>query len=99
MARKMRERVIEVLDNYPITRDVENPDTMIFCLMLMEDGLINKHQAKEIYDKYSINNVVKSRQEIQNKSNMYEPREETKEKRRVAFMDLRHKWRKGKFKV
>ena len=73
MARKMRERVIEVLDNYPITRDVENPDTMIFCLMLMEDGLINKHQAKEIYDKYSINNVVKSRQEIQNKSNMYEP--------------------------
>lgn len=99
MARRMRERVIEVLDNYPITRDVENPDTMIFYLMLMEDGLINKHQAKEIYDKYSINNVVKSRQEIQNKSNMYEPREETKEKRRVAFMDLRHKWRKGKFKV
>ena len=99
MARRMRERVIEVLDNYPIMRDVENPDTMIFCLMLMEDGLINKHQAKEIYDKYSINNVVKSRQEIQNKSNMYEPREETKEKRRVAFMDLRHKWRKGKFKV
>lgn len=99
MARRMRERVIEVLDNYPITRDVENPDTMIFCLMLMEDGLINKHQAKKIYDKYSINNVVKSRQEIQNKSNMYEPREETKEKRRVAFMDLRHKWRKGKFKV
>lgn len=99
MARRMRERVIEVLDNYPITRDVENPDTMIFCLMLMEDGLINKYQAKEIYDKYSINNVVKSRQEIQNKSNMYEPREETKEKRHVAFMDLRHKWRKGKFKV
>lgn len=99
MARRMRERVIEVLDNYPITRDVENPDTMIFCLMLMEDGIIDKYKAKEIYDKYSINNVVKSRQEIQNKSNMYEPRKETKEKRRVAFMDLRHKWRKGKFKV
>ena len=99
MARRMRERVIEVLDNYPITRDVENPDTMIFCLMLMEDGIIDKYKAKEIYDKYSINNVVKSRQEIQNKSNMYAPREETKEKRRVAFMDLRHKWRKGKFKV
>ena len=99
MARRMRERVIEVLDNYPITRDVENPDTMIFCLMLMEDGIIDKYKAKEIYDKYSINNVVKSRQEIQNKSKMYEPREETKEKRRVAFMDLRHKWRKGKFKV
>ena len=73
MARRMRERVIEVLDNYPITRDVENPDTMIFCLMLMEDGIIDKYKAKEIYDKYSINNVVKSRQEIQNKSNMYEP--------------------------
>lgn len=71
MARRMRERVIEVLDNYPITRDVENPDTMIFCLMLMEDGIIDKYKAKEIYDKYSINNVVKSRQEIQNKSNMY----------------------------
>ena len=99
MARRMRERVIEVLDNYPITRDVENPDTMIFCLMLMEDGIIDKYKAKEIYDKYSINNVVKSRQEIQNKSNMYEPREETKEKCRVAFMDMRHKWRKGKFKV
>ena len=68
MARRMRERVIEVLDNYPITRDVENPDTMIFCLMLMEDGIIDKYKAKEIYDKYSINNVVKSRQEIQNKS-------------------------------
>ena len=41
MARRMRERVIEVLDNYPITRDVENPDTMIFCLMLMEDVIID----------------------------------------------------------
>ena len=71
MARRMRERVIEVLDNYPITRDAENPDTMIFCLMLMEDGIIDKYKAKEIYDKYSINNVVKSTQEIQNKSNMY----------------------------
>ena len=99
MARRMRERVIEVLDNYPITRDVENPDTMVFCLMLMEDGLIDKHQAKEIYDRYSINNVVKARQKIQNKDNMFEPREETKEKRRVAFMDMRHKWRKGEFKV
>lgn len=95
----MKKRVINILDNYHVTRDAENPDTMIFCLMLMEDGLINKHQAKEIYDKYSINNVVKSRQEIQNKENMFEPCEETKEKRRVAFMDMRHKWRKGKFKV
>ena len=99
MARKMRERVIEVLDNYPITRDVENPDTMVFCLILMEDGLIDKYKAKEIYDRYSINNVVKARQKIQNKDNVFEPREETKEKRRVAFMDMRHKWRKGKFKV
>ena len=97
--REMKKRVINILDNYHVTRDAENPDTMIFCLMLMEDGLINKHQAKEIYDKYSINNVVKSRQEIQNKENMFEPCEETKEKRRVAFMDMRHKWRKGKFKV
>lgn len=97
--REMKKRVINILDNYRVTRDVENPDTMIFCLMLMEDGLIDKHQAKEIYDKYSINNVVKARQKIQNKDNMFEPREETKEKRRVAFMDMRHKWRKGKFKV
>ena len=95
----MKKRVINILDNYRVTRDVENPDTMIFCLMLMEDGLINKHQAKKIYDRYSINNVVKARQRIQNKDNMFEPREETKEKRRVAFMDMRHKWRKGKFKV
>lgn len=72
---------------------------MVFCLILMEDGLIDKHKAKEIYDRYSINNVVKARQKIQNKDNMFEPSEETKEKRRVAFMDLRHKWRKGKFKV
>ena len=97
--REMKKRVINILDNYPVTRDAENPDTMIFCLMLMEDGIIDKYKAKEIYDKYSINNVVKSRQEIQNKDNMFEPREETKEKRRVAFMDMRHKWRKGKFKV
>lgn len=97
--REMKKRVINILDNYHVTRDAENPDTMIFCLMLMEDGLINKHQAKEIYDKYSINNVVKSRQEIQNKENMFEPCDETKEKRRVAFIDMRHKWRKGKFKV
>lgn len=97
--REMKKRVINILDNYRVTRDVENPDTMIFCLMLMEDGLINKHQAKKIYDRYSINNVVKARQRIQNKDNMFEPREETKEKRRVAFMDMRHKWRKGKFKV
>lgn len=97
--REMKKRVINILDNYRVTRDVENPDTMIFCLMLMEDGLIDKHQAKEIYDRYSINNVVKARQKIQNKDNMFEPCEETKEKRRVAFMDMRHKWRKGKFKV
>lgn len=97
--REMKKRVIEILDNYPVTRDTENPDTMVFCLMLMEDGLIDKHKAKEIYDKYSINNVVKARQKIQNKDNMFEPCEETKEKRRVAFMDMRHKWRKGKFKV
>lgn len=97
--REMKKRVIEILDNYPVTRDTENPDTMVFCLILMEDGLIDKHKAKEIYDRYSINNVVKARQKIQNKDNMFEPREETKEKRRVAFMDMRHKWRKGKFKV
>lgn len=97
--REMKKRVIEILDNYPVTRDTENPDTMVFCLMLMEDGLIDKHKAKEIYDKYSINNVVKARQKIQNKDNMFEPCEETKEKRRVAFMNMRHKWRKGKFKV
>jgi len=97
--REMKKRVIEILDNYPVTRDTENPDTMVFCLILMEDGLIDKHKAKEIYDRYSINNVVKARQKIQNKDNMFEPCEETKEKRRVAFMDMRHKWRKGKFKV
>lgn len=97
--REMKKRVINILDNYPVTRDTENPDTMVFCLMLMEDGLIDKYQAKEIYDRYSINNVVKARQKIQNKDNMFEPCDETKEKRRVAFMDLRHKWRKGKFKV
>jgi hypothetical protein len=97
--REMKKRVIDILDNYPVTRDTENPDTMVFCLILMEDGLIDKHKAKEIYDRYSINNVVKARQKIQNKDNMFEPSEETKEKRRVAFMDLRHKWRKGKFKV
>lgn len=97
--REMKKRVIEILDNYPVTRDTENPDTMVFCLMLMEDGLIDKHKAKEIYDKYSINNVVKARQKIQNKDNMFEPCEETKEKRRVAFMNMRQKWRKGKFKV
>jgi len=97
--REMKKRVIDILDNYPVTRDTENPDTMVFCLILMEDGLIDKHKAKEIYDRYSINNVVKARQKIQNKDNMFEPREETKEKRRVAFMDMRHKWRKGKFKV
>lgn len=97
--REMKKRVIDILDNYPVTRDTENPDTMVFCLILMEDGLIDKHKAKEIYDRYSINNVVKARQKIQNKDNMFEPSKETKEKRRVAFMDLRHKWRKGKFKV
>lgn len=97
--REMKKRVIDILDNYPVTRDAENPDTMVFCLILMEDGLIDKHKAKEIYDRYSINNVVKARQKIQNKDNMFEPREETKEKRRMAFMDMRHKWRKGKFKV
>lgn len=97
--REMKKRVIDILDNYPVTRDTENPDTMVFCLILMEDGLIDKHKAKEIYDRYSINNVVKARQKIQNKDNMFEPSEETKEKRRVAFMDMRHKWRKGKFKV
>ncbi|MBF1336577.1 MAG: hypothetical protein HXM48_04185 [Leptotrichia sp.] len=97
--REMKKRVIEILDNYPVTRDTENPDTMVFCLILMEDGLIDKYKAKEIYDRYSINNVVKARQKIQNKDNMFEPCEETKEKRRVAFMDMRHKWRKGKFKV
>lgn len=97
--REMKKRVIDILDNYPVTRDTENPDTMIFCLMLVEDGIINEREAKKIYDKYSINNVVKSRQEIQNKDNMFEPSKETKEKRRVAFMDMRHKWRKGKFKV
>mgnify|MGYP003087859582 FL=1 len=97
--REMKKRVIDILDNYPVTRDTENPDTMVFCLILMEDGLIDKYKAKEIYDRYSINNVVKARQKIQNKDNMFEPSEETKEKRRVAFMDLRHKWRKGKFKV
>ena len=100
MAKKeMKKRVIDILDNYPVTRDTENPDTMVFCLILMEDGLIDKYKAKEIYDRYSINNVVKARQKIQNKDNMFEPSEETKEKRRVAFMDMRHKWRKGKFKV
>ena len=87
----MKKRVIEILDNYPVTRDTENPDTMVFCLILMEDGLIDKHKAKEIYDKYSINNVVKARQKIQNKDNMFEPCEETKEKRRVAFMNMREK--------
>nr|DAS25079.1 MAG TPA: hypothetical protein [Caudoviricetes sp.] len=97
--REMKKRVIDILDNYPVTRDTENPDTMVFCLILMEDGLIDKYKAKEIYDRYSINNVVKARQKIQNKDNMFEPSEETKEKRRVAFMDMRHKWRKGKFKV
>ena len=97
--REMKKRVIDILDNYPVTRDTENPDTMVFCLILMEDGLIDKYKAKEIYDRYSINNVVKARQKIQNKDNMFEPSEETKEKRRVAFMDFRHKWRKGKFKV
>ena len=97
--REMKKRVIDILDNYPVTRDTENPDTMVFCLILMEDGLIDKHKAKEIYDRYSINNIVKARQKIQNKDNMFEPSKETKEKRRVAFMDLRHKWRKGKFKV
>lgn len=97
--REMKKRVIDILDNYPVTRDTENPDTMVFCLILMEDGLIDKYKAKEIYDRYSINNVVKARQKIQNKDNMFEPCEETKEKRRVAFMDMRHKWRKGKFKV
>lgn len=89
--REMKKRVIEILDNYPVTRDTENPDTMVFCLILMEDGLIDKHKAKEIYDKYSINNVVKARQKIQNKDNMFEPCEETKEKRRVAFMNMREK--------
>lgn len=97
--REMKKRVIDILDNYPVTRDTENPDTMVFCLILTEDGLIDKYKAKEIYDRYSINNVVKARQKIQNKDNMFEPSEETKEKRRVAFMDMRHKWRKGKFKV
>ena len=97
--REMKKRVIDILDNYPVTRDTENPDTMVFCLILMEDGLIDKYKVKEIYDRYSINNVVKARQKIQNKDNMFEPSEETKEKRRVAFMDMRHKWRKGKFKV
>ena len=86
--REMKKRVIEILDNYPVTRDTENPDTMVFCLILMEDGLIDKYKAKEIYDRYSINNVVKARQKIQNKDNMFEPCEETKEKTRVAFMDM-----------
>lgn len=92
--REMKKRVIDILDNYPVTRDTENPDTMVFCLILMEDGLIDKYKAKEIYDRYSINNVVKARQKIQNKDNMFEPCEETKEKRRVAFMDMRHKMEK-----
>lgn len=100
MAKRLtKERVIDILNNYPQTRDAENPDTMIFCLMLLEDGYINKEQAKEIYDKYSINNIVKGRQRVQNKDNMYEPTTETKRKRHVAFINMRHNWRTGKFEV
>ena len=44
--REMKKRVIDILENYPDTRDTENPDTMIFCLMLVEDGIINEREAK-----------------------------------------------------
>lgn len=31
--RVAKNRVKEILEEYPKTRDTENPDTMIFCLM------------------------------------------------------------------
>ena len=97
--RKMKPRVIKILEEYPKTRNAENPDTMIFCLMAIEDGIITKEQAKKIFDKYSINNIVKSRQKIQNKEKSYIPDDETIEKRHVGYMNFRHAWRKDELDV
>lgn len=96
--RLARERVKEILKNYPETRDAENPDTMVFCLIALEDGVISKEQAQEIYDRYSINNVVKNRQYIQNEEKAFEPSRATKIRRRVGDKKFKLKWREGKIR-
>lgn len=97
--RLSKSRVREILQEYPNTRNAENPDTMIFCLMALEDGIITKDQAQKIYEKYSINNIVKGRQYIQNKDKEYEPNTETKERRHVGYINFRDGWRKGNLDV
>ena len=93
--RLAKNRVRSILEEYPETRNAENPDTYVMCLILVEDGIITQDQAAKIYDGYSINNIVKSRQKIQNSDKEYEPNEETKKKRFVGYMNFRHAWRKG----
>ncbi len=97
--RLAKERVRNILNDYPETRNAENPDTYVMCLILLEDGVITKEQATEIYDKYSINNIVKSRQYIQNTEKECEPSKDTKEKRRVGYMNFRDAWRKRSLNV
>lgn len=97
--RLAKDRVREILNDYPETRNAENPDTYVMCLILLEDGIISKEQAAKIYDKYSINNIVKSRQCIQNKDKEYEPDAETKKKRYVGYMNFRDAWRKGNIRI
>lgn len=94
-----KDRVRAILNDYPETRNAENPDTFVMCLILVEDGIITQDQASKIYDGYSINNIVKSRQKIQNSDKEYEPNEETKKKRFVGYMNFRHAWRKGNLDV
>ena len=96
--RLAKNRVRSILEEYPETRNAENPDTYVMCLILVEDGIITQDQAAKIYDGYSIN-IVKSRQKIQNSDKEYEPNEETKKKRFVGYMNFRHAWRKGNLDV
>ena len=97
--RLAKNRVRSILEEYPETRNAENPDTFVMCLILVEDGIITQDQAAKIYDGYSINNIDKSRQHIQNAEKEYEPSKDTKEKRRVGYMNFRHAWRKGNLDV
>ena len=91
--RLAKNRVRSILEEYPETRNAENPDTYVMCLILVEDGIITQDQAAKIYDGYSINNIVK------NSDKEYEPNDETKKKRFVGYMNFRHAWRKGNLDV
>ncbi len=45
--RLAKDRVRAILNDYPETRNAENPDTFVMCLILLEDGIISKEQAEK----------------------------------------------------